>query len=183
MEDRRIAKTKNALREAFVTLLKTHSLNDITVAELCRTANIDRRTFYNHYSNVGEIIDEIDDIALQILTEAVKDIPINTKEFFDQFTRIMLTNLDYYEVIIREDRSFAALEARCKKLLSKALIEYYTVHSTVDPLHLEYMAEYCASGIMSVYTHWIRHGRKLPVEELSTLAFNFTIDDWDQWKL
>ncbi len=182
MEDRRIAKTKNALREAFVTLLKTHSLNDITVAELCRTANIDRRTFYNHYSNVGEIIDEIDDIALQILTEAVKDIPINTKEFFDQFTKIMMTNLDYYEVIV-SDRSFYALEYRCKKMLGDALIEYYTVHSTVDPLHLEYMAEYCASGIMSVYTHWIRHGRKLPVEELSLLAFNFTIDDWDQWKL
>ena len=183
MEDRRIAKTKSALREAFVTLLKTKPLNDITVAELCRTANIDRRTFYNHYNNVNEIIDEIDGIAEHILSEAVHGIPINTKEFFDQFTKIMLTNMDYYEVIVREDRSFAALEARCKKLLSKALIEYYTVHSSVDPLHLEYMAEYCASGIMSVYTHWIRHGRKLPVEELSQLAFNFTIDDWDQWKL
>ena len=183
MEDRRIAKTKQALREAFVTLLKTRPVNDITVAELCRTANIDRRTFYNHYNNVNEIIDEFDSIAEQILKDAVHGIPINTKEFFDQFTKIMMTNIDYYEVIVREDRSFAALEARCKKMLANALIEYYREHSSVDPLHLEYMAEYCASGIMAVYTHWIRHGRALPVEELSVLAFNFTIDDWDQWKI
>lgn len=180
MEDRRIAKTKGALRDAFVSLLKTKSLNDITVAELCRTANVDRRTFYNHYNNVGEIIDEIDDIAMQILTGAVKDYSIDTKEFFDQFTKIMLANLDYYEVIVL-DRSFYALEYRCKKMLREALIEYYTVHSSVDPLHLEYMAEYCASGIMSVYTHWIRHGRKIPVEELSQLAFDFTIVDWDDF--
>ena len=182
VEDRRIAKTKNALRDGFVTLLKSKPLNDITVAELCRTANIDRRTFYNHYNNVNDIIDEIDDIALQILEDAVRDIPINTKEFFDQFTKIMLANMDYYEVIV-SDRSFYELEYRCKKMLREALIEYYRTHSTIDPLHLEYMAEYCASGIMSVYTHWIRHGRKLPVEELSLLAFSFTIVDWDQWKL
>lgn len=182
MEDRRIAKTKNALREGFVTLLRTKPLNDITVAELCRTANVDRRTFYNHYNNVNEIVEEIDAIAAQILVDAVRDIPVNTIEFFDELTKIMITNLDYYEVIV-SDRSFYDLEYHCKKMLREALIEYYSVHSTLDPLHLEYMAEYAASGIMSVYTHWIRHGRKLPVEELSLLAFNFTIDDWDQWKL
>lgn len=181
MEDRRIAKTKGALREAFVCLLRTKSLNDITVAELCRVANVDRRTFYNHYNNVGEIIDEIDGIAISILSDAIKDIPIHTKEFFDQFTKIMLTNMDYYEVIVREDRSFAVLEARCKKILSRGLVEYYSKHSSVDPLHLEYMAEYCASGIMSVYTHWIRTGRKLPVEELSQMAFSLTIVDWDEF--
>lgn len=181
MEDRRIAKTKAALREAFVTLLRTRPLNDITVAELCRVANIDRRTFYNHYENVNEIIDEIDRIAEEILTNAVRDIPISSKAFFDQFTKIMLTNMDYYEVIVREDRSFATLEARCKIMLRNALLEYYTPRSKVDPLRLEYMAEYCASGIMSIYTHWIRHGRTLPVEELSQLAFDFTIVDWDEF--
>ena len=181
MEDRRIAKTKAALREAFVTLLRTRPLNDITVAELCRVANIDRRTFYNHYENVNEIIDEIDRIAEEILTNAVRDIPISSKAFFYQFTKIMLTNMDYYEVIVREDRSFAALEARCKIMLRNALLEYYTPRSKVDPLRLEYMAEYCASGIMSIYTHWIRHGRTLPVEELSQLAFDFTIVDWDEF--
>lgn len=181
MEDRRIAKTKGALRDAFVTLLKTRQLNDITVSELCRTANVDRRTFYNHYNNVNEIIDEIDRIAEQILADAIRDIPIDSIEFFDQFTKIMLTNMDYYEVIVREDRSFAALEARCKKILSKALFDYYRVHSHIDELHLEYMAEYCASGIMSIYTHWIRHGRTLPVEDLSKLAFEFTIVDWDEF--
>lgn len=181
MEDRRIAKTKNALREGFVTLLKTKSLNDITVAELCRVSNVDRRTFYNHYNNVGEIVDEIDAIAERILADAINDIPINTKEFFDQFTKIMLTNMDYYEVIVREDRSFAALEARCKRILSKALFDYYRDHSNIDDLYLEYMAEYCASGIMSVYTHWIRHGQNLQIEELSRLAFDFTIADWDDF--
>lgn len=178
MEDRRIAKTKAALREGFVTLLKTKPLRDITVAELCRVANVDRRTFYNHYNNVGEIVDEINDIALNILTDAVRGLSIETKEFFDQFTKIFITNLDYYEVMIA-DRSYYELEYLCRKMLREALIDYYSVHSSVDPIHREYLAEYYASGINSVYIHWIRHGRTLPMEELSQLAYAATKVDWD----
>ena len=42
--DRGIEKTKQAMRHAFVELLKRKPYNAITISELTREANIDRRT-------------------------------------------------------------------------------------------------------------------------------------------
>lgn len=178
MEDRRIAKTKQALRDAFVRLLGRKNLADITVSELTREANIDRRTFYLHYNNIYDIIDEIDAAAVQIIEDAIRNIPVESREFFEQLTKIMITNLDYYEVII-PDRGYYSLEYRCKAILRNALIDYYSKRSSMDPLKLEFLSEYAASGIMSVYTHWMRHGKPLSLDELTDLAYKATIFDWD----
>ncbi len=62
--DKRIEKTKKALQEALLDLLKTHSLNDITVTMLCRKANINRNTLYFHYRGVYDILEEIENTLI-----------------------------------------------------------------------------------------------------------------------
>jgi len=176
MEDRRIARTKKALRDAFIRLLRHKSFSEITVSELTREADIDRRTFYTHYDNIAEIVDEIDAEAIQILEDAIQDIPVNSREFFEALTHIMVNNYEYYEVII-QNRGFYSLEYRCKSILRKALIKYYTGRTELDPVKLEFYAEYEASGIMSVYTHWLRHGKPLELPELTDLTYNVAVGD------
>lgn len=50
-EDLRVKKTKNALRKALSTLLKTKSLDKITIMEICENAMVNRVTFYSHYED------------------------------------------------------------------------------------------------------------------------------------
>lgn len=50
-EDLRVKKTKNALRKALSTLLKTKSLDKITIMEICEIAMVNRVTFYSHYED------------------------------------------------------------------------------------------------------------------------------------
>ena len=52
--DRRVEKTKQAMRHAFVELLKRKPYNAITISELTREADIDRRTFYLHYESIED---------------------------------------------------------------------------------------------------------------------------------
>ena len=60
MEDRRIQKSKDAIQNSFFELLKEKSLNKITVAEICRMANVGRGTFYLHYMDVYDLYDKIE---------------------------------------------------------------------------------------------------------------------------
>ena len=55
--DLRIKKTHENLQNALLKLLKTKSLEDISVAELCRLATINRGTFYLHYKNVHGVFE------------------------------------------------------------------------------------------------------------------------------
>ena len=49
-EDRRIIKTRRALHEAMIRLLKTTKLENMTVTMLCNASNVSRSSFYDHYS-------------------------------------------------------------------------------------------------------------------------------------
>lgn len=47
--DTRVQFTRNALKEAMLTLMKEKPVGRMTVKELCETAGINRGTFYLHY--------------------------------------------------------------------------------------------------------------------------------------
>lgn len=62
--DRRTIYTKSVIREAFLKLKGSKSYVDITVADICREADISRGTFYLHYKNTFDVMDEVLDEAL-----------------------------------------------------------------------------------------------------------------------
>ncbi len=58
-EDRRTKYTRSAIREALMGLLRIKPYSKITVTELCRLADINRGTFYIHYFDVDDVLDDI----------------------------------------------------------------------------------------------------------------------------
>ena len=43
---------------ALISLLKKKPFEYITVSEICKTAGVNRSTFYLHYETVGDLLDE-----------------------------------------------------------------------------------------------------------------------------
>ncbi len=58
-EDRRIRYTKQVIKETFLKMLERNSFSKITVTELCRMAEINRGTFYLHYYDMNDVLDDI----------------------------------------------------------------------------------------------------------------------------
>lgn len=56
--------TRMLLKEGLLSCLKNHSFESITVTLLCKTSGITRSTFYLHYSNIMEIVDDLVDDAI-----------------------------------------------------------------------------------------------------------------------
>ena len=59
-EDRRVRKTKAALKEVLIEALQIKDLSRITVMELCKNADINRSTFYLHFDNVYSLWQSIE---------------------------------------------------------------------------------------------------------------------------
>jgi AcrR family transcriptional regulator len=53
------------IKDALLRLLTDKEYADVTIADLCREAEINRGTFYLHYSNLREVLEELLDDALQ----------------------------------------------------------------------------------------------------------------------
>ena len=56
--------TRMLLKEGLLSCLETNPFESITVTLLCRTSGITRSTFYLHYSNIMEIVDDLVDDAI-----------------------------------------------------------------------------------------------------------------------
>ncbi|MGN0446055.1 MAG: TetR/AcrR family transcriptional regulator [Acutalibacteraceae bacterium] len=59
--DRRVLRTKRMLKDALLELLKDSEIEEITISELCRKADVNRNTFYAHYSVPADLLREIED--------------------------------------------------------------------------------------------------------------------------
>jgi len=57
--DLRVIKTKNSLRNAFFALLEENCLEDITINELCVAAGVRRATFYKHFADKSDFINDL----------------------------------------------------------------------------------------------------------------------------
>lgn len=59
--------TKNLIKKEFMNLLDKKTLNKITVTELAKTCDIERKTFYYHYENLEQLIKEIFESELDVV--------------------------------------------------------------------------------------------------------------------
>lgn len=72
-EDRRNRYTRMVIKKAYVDLLKQNkNFNEISVAEICRIADINRSTFYIHYLDVYDVLDDlIDEVIERVFTNSI----------------------------------------------------------------------------------------------------------------
>ena len=105
--DRRVRKTRGQLRQGLVRLMREKSIQDITVKELCEECDINRGTFYLHYTDVYQLLHSIED------------------ELLVEFERV-LDGLDYAALARIHGRPAAYLRTRyhrAKKQLASRLRE------------------------------------------------------------
>lgn len=111
MTDRRVVRTKQALRAAFRKLAQQYRFREITVQQLTDEANINRKTFYLHFDSIDDLADsftaEIADQLLELLLrEPTARRPLDhpgvwaerLEDFFDEapkFYTFVLTSDDY----------------------------------------------------------------------------------------
>lgn len=62
-EDKRVTKTKRDLRNALSSLLKSKPYAKITVCDICDEAVVNRMTFYKHYMDKNDLLNDMFDFA------------------------------------------------------------------------------------------------------------------------
>ena len=65
-DDRRARFTRESLKDALLALLGEKGFNDISVAELCRRADVTRATFYRHFGGIMDVVDLLVDDAFDV---------------------------------------------------------------------------------------------------------------------
>ena len=171
--DRRVIKTKRAIRKAFFQLLAEKDLNDISVTDISRIAEINRKTFYNYYTGVFMLVDELEDDIINKLQTTLKDIDIiealkDPKQLFTLLDEAIGLNDPFLRTMLESDKVSGFFNKFEDKIICLIRDEVARQMHT-DPVATEYVIHFIVAGEISVYKNWFRSDRTFPQEKLSEL--------------
>ena len=84
-QERRYRRTEALILNGLTTLLQQKSIKEITVRELADLVDINRSTFYLHYTDIYDLLEKTEQRLLQQLLDAVNQnwtLPETPKNFF-----------------------------------------------------------------------------------------------------
>jgi len=131
--DLRILKTKKSIRSAFGKLLKEYSIQELTINQICKEANISRITFYNHYQDKFDLfyhilIDEKEKLTTMFLEKSNgSTLTMNIQKSVMSFIELVIDEcIKYRELIlsvIHHDDN-ATIQYIAKDVLENAFNEF-----------------------------------------------------------
>ena len=178
--DLRVVKTREAIRRAYLELLRTHTAKEITVTELCRLARINRGTFYLHYpdthalleSILGELMDELAAVIRRYPPQQLKDDPFPViYDAFSTFAR----HADFLPFLMRNGSP--ELHDRLKALLNEMLLtQWLPMHSGQKAEDYPYINAFIVSGTIEVFKVWVQSGMQKSARDLAALIERMALE-------
>lgn len=169
-EDRRIRKTKKALRESLFELLEQKSINQITVTELTNNADVNRSTFYLYYNDVFDMMEKIQDDIYNVLMERVVNCTLkfsDPEDFLEYCVKFLDFCKENYSICHFVVRNYCnnQLADRIKNAVREVVPDSAKHFDSRDPRY--YLTTFALSGIINVIIEWMNDGMKIPSEDMA----------------
>lgn len=173
--DRRVRRTKTLLTNALISLLGTKNIKDISVKELCDAADINRGTFYLHYKDIYDMVEQLE---LEIMTEFESLISIHAPEklLYDPYPliygvfRLSGENAPLCTALLGKNGDIS-FPLRMKNLFRQPLFTMWTeVYHRTDTAQFEYFYSFIASGCVGLIESWLFSSPHKSAEEMAKVA-------------
>lgn len=167
--DKRSLQTKKIIKDTLSDLIEEKGFNEISVTDLTRRANINRGTFYLHYADKYDLLEQVEEELIKEIQEHTKNLDcldllnINLVSDSDPFTIKLLEyikeNASFIKAILgpKGDPMF---RIKLKKLIEANLFEKQ-LSSEYNPGNMlveeEYFISYVLSAHLGVIMHWLEN--------------------------
>jgi len=166
--DARIRYTRMMIKNSFMQILGGKPINKITVKDVCELAEINRATFYKHYTDCFDLLKQIEDEMIAELQQLVQDGPHrNHTDMFNKIFSRIKEDREMYITIASEygDTTFPnqILNLCYEQMYPSLEIQFPNMTKTKQ----EWLYYFSANGCSGVLNHWINTGMKEDASEIS----------------
>lgn len=172
--DKRVIRTKKAIRNALFRLMEQKGIEDIGVSELTSAANVNRRTFYTHYRNMTDILDELEAELVSALAELLStidysDYKTSVARQFVCFNDLIVTEyLDYFNLMKIDTRGILVTRLRnAIRVYAENIFRTLPAHSPMTNL---FAASFVAGGFLAFFSEWYYAKDKMPINEAAEMV-------------
>lgn len=176
--DRRIRKTKSQLKNGLAKLMLEKSINEISVKELVELVDINRSTFYLHYSDIYNLLEEIEEELLSEIKRTIELHPIgvkyNTFTFMEDIYLVLEKNKEICKALLG-DNGDAAFIFNMKEIIRENAMKQLELLFPDIKEDLKYTFSFCLSGSLGIINQWLfENGAESP-QHMANLTFSMLI--------
>ena len=150
--DRRVRKTKAQLRAGLAKLMQTKSIKEITVKELVDEVDINRSTFYLHYTDIYQMLESIEDELEGEINQIVNNhVDSYYKESFPmikEILEVLWDNRDICNALLGSNGDMAFV-LRMESIISQHSLHVLTTTFATDVTNIKYAYAFCLTWLES----------------------------------
>jgi len=179
--DRRIRKTKHALREGLTKLMQEKSMKDISVKELTDLVDLNRGTFYLHYNDIFDMIDQIEEELLSEFSEIITScLPVDMDKnpspmLFEQIFMFLKENSAICAVLLSRNGDIAFMDKLKSVVRGKCLNIWLLMIQKEENNQFEYFYSFILNGCIGLFQSWLENGLKETPAQMGALANEFML--------
>ncbi|CEH34408.1 TetR/AcrR family transcriptional regulator [Romboutsia lituseburensis] len=168
-----VSKTKQNLIDAFWHLYCEKRIEKITIKEITVKAGYNRSTFYEYFTDIYDVLEQIENSLIPSLDELppISILNKNNEIPLNMFLKLYEQNEKYYSVLLGDngDPAFASkLKNSIKPLLKEALVK----DTKLNDLEFDFVLEYILSSMISIMSYWFKNDKILPSDKLIFIMKN-----------
>ncbi|MBS1008236.1 TetR/AcrR family transcriptional regulator [Leuconostoc suionicum] len=145
--------TNQTIKKEFLSLLQTNKVYKLTINQICDKANISRITFYRHYSDKYELLEDVNNDKINVLQNYIRQ-RLHEKDI----SRILLQMTKFLEkdagdlkqlFKIKKIENQSSLEDKLKDLLQTEFSTYITKErskTSIRDIPITYLSELYAAN-------------------------------------
>lgn len=159
-KDLRVLKTRRCIRNALMELLAEKPISKITITELCQRAQINRKTFYHHYTTISEIETELEREILDEFSHGFSNGSISdVKSVFSAVGSVIGERRDFFRRLTKYNPDVFN-NGRLKEALCRMITAVMkNKGAAVDEQTLKMAADFAVSGVFALYAQWFENDK------------------------
>jgi len=186
--DRRIIRTRRMIRDMFTQLMEEKGFEAITVSDLTEKANINRGTFYLHYKDKYDLLEqseeeifvELDRIAEEAWNAVNQNYANDVKveeplPFVIKLFEFLEENFEFMKVILGPNGN-PSFQVRLKEFIKKKMLHKFSNFLNEENMvvPLDYLVAYVSSAHLGVIQCWLESGMDRSPEEMAHILSQTT---------
>lgn len=174
--DRRKQYTRMALKESLLKLLQEKQISSITIKEICELADINRSTFYAHYSSQYDLLDSIEEEFLGDMVATLSQYNFTKEEEALQMTEKILEYIAQKSEICQtllSENSDIHFQKKGMMITQQFIFKNWFTESQHDREAFEYISMFVMSGSIYVVKNWLENGMNKTPKEMARIINNF----------
>ncbi len=163
-DDRRVRYTKMVLKDSFITLLEKKDISKISIKEICEDADINRATFYAHYNDQYDFMNQIQNELLKNIEKHLSafvqnDLPIVLADMVEQIFGYVKENARICKLLLSE-RGDLNFQKRVFMLVYEKIINNIARDGAISKADAEYIHAFTLTGCIGVIQKWLNDDMK-----------------------